>query len=114
MPGKPSTAPSPAIMVVDSNPRELAWIEEELRRRYAEDYQIVGKRSTTSALMTLKQMSESGETVAVILAEHWMEDLPGADFLGLVRRHHPDAKRALLVQWRAWADPATAKAILQA
>ena len=114
MPGEPSKAPNPAIVVVDSNAEELARTEEELKRRYAEDYRIIGKRSTTSALVTLKQMSEAGESVAVILAEQWMPDLAGADFLDRVRKHHPDAKRALLVKWRAWAHPDTAKAILRA
>jgi thioredoxin reductase (NADPH) len=114
MEGEPPKRANPAIVVVIHDADELASIEEELRRRYAEDYRIIGKRSTTSALVTLKQMAETEEPVAVILAEHGMADLAGGDFLGLVRREHPDAKRALLVEWRAWADPETSKAILQA
>jgi thioredoxin reductase (NADPH) len=105
---------APGIVVVDSDPEELASIEEELTRRYGEDYEIVAKRSTTAALMTLKKMHEADQTVAVVLAEHWMEDLAGAEFLAHARRHHPDAKRALLVKWRAWADRNTAAAILNA
>src|SRR5690242_6545407 len=114
MEGEPPKRANPAIVVVIHDADELASIEEELRRRYAEDYRIIGKRSTTSALVTLKQMAETEEPVAVILAEHRMADLAGGEFLGLVRREHPDAKRALLVEWRAWADPETSKAILQA
>jgi thioredoxin reductase (NADPH) len=109
-----SKTTSPAIVVVDSDQDALDKTVEELGRRYSDDYTIVGKRSTTAALMTLKNMREAGETVAVVLAEQWMEDLAGADFLALARKHHPDAKRALLVKWRSWADRDTAKAILEA
>jgi thioredoxin reductase (NADPH) len=111
---QPRNTPRPAIVVVDSDAAELASIEEELGRRYSQDYLIVGKRSTTAALMTLKKMADAGETVALVLAEQWMEDLKGADFLAVARKQHPDAKRALLVKWGAWADRSTASAILNA
>jgi thioredoxin reductase (NADPH) len=104
----------PAIFVVDSDPVALNRIKRELDRRYALDYRIECKRSTTAALAALKQMHDAGETVAMVLAEQWMEDLEGVRFLERARQHHPDAKRALLVAWRAWADPDTARAILGA
>ena len=50
--GEPSRDRKPAIVVVDSDADQLAWLEEELQRRYAEDYRIIAKRSTTSALTT--------------------------------------------------------------
>jgi thioredoxin reductase (NADPH) len=104
----------PAIVVVDSDGEALDKIEAELERRYSEDYRIMCRRSTTGALAVLKRMHDAGETVAVILAEQWMEDLEGARFLERARQHHPDAKRALLVKWGAWADRPTADAILRA
>src|SRR5947208_1055547 len=94
----------PAIVVVDSDQKALDKIENELQRRYAEDYRIVSRRSTTAALVALKTMRDAGERVALVLAEQWMEDLPGARFLERARQHHPDAKRALLVRWGAWSD----------
>jgi thioredoxin reductase (NADPH) len=104
----------PAIVVVDRDPESLAAIEAELQRRYAHEYRIVSKRSTTSALATLKTMADGGEPVAVILAEQWMEDLEGGKFLEHARTFHPEAKRALLMKWGAWGDRPTADAVLRA
>jgi thioredoxin reductase (NADPH) len=106
--------PPPAIVVVDSSQEALDKIEDELQRRYAEDYRIICRRSTTAALAALKMMRDAGERVALVLAEQWMEDLPGSRFLERARQHHPDAKRAMLVKWGAWSDRPTADAILQA
>jgi thioredoxin reductase (NADPH) len=104
----------PVIFVVDGDQQALDKIERELQRRYAEDYRIVGRRSTTAALAALKMMRDAGERVALVLAEQWMEDLPGSRFLERTRQHHPDAKRAMLVRWGAWSDRPTADAILHA
>ena len=72
------------------------------------------KRSTTAALAALAGMRDAGEHVAVVLAEQWMDDLPGGDFLERTRSLHPEAKRALLVKWGAWGDQRHADAILRA
>ena len=111
---EPSGPPRPSIVVVDNDPASLGKIERELERRYALDYRIVCKRSTTAALAALAGMRDAGEHVAVVLAEQWMDDLPGGDFLERTRSLHPEAKRALLVKWGAWGDRATADAILRA
>ncbi len=104
----------PAIVAVDRDAESLALIEEELVRRYEPDYRIVCERSTTAALAELEHMQESGEGVAIVLAEHWADGLTGGEFLVEVRRLHPEAKRALLIRWGAWGDRPTADAILRA
>jgi thioredoxin reductase (NADPH) len=113
-PASTPSGPRPAIVVVDSDQASLDRIEWELDRRYAQDYRIVCKRSTTAALAVLAGMRDAGEPVAVVLAEQWMHDLQGGDFLERTRSFHPDAKRALLVRWGAWGDRDTADAILRA
>ncbi len=111
----PSAAANrPAIVAVDSDTDALEMIERELERRYAQDYRIVCKRSTTAALAALKTMRDAGQAVALVLAEQWMHDLSGGEFLDRTRNDHPDAKRALLMKWGAWGDRPTADAVLRA
>ena len=55
-----------------------------------------------------------GKNVAVILAEQWLPGTTGVELLTQARAEHPHAKRALLVDWGAWADPPTAEAIVSA
>ena len=104
----------PAIVVVDNDRAALDLVERALSRRYSQDYRIVCKHSTTSALSTLAQMANREEEVAIVLAEQWMDDLNGSKFLERARHHHPDAKRALFMKWGAWGDPRTRAAVLNA
>jgi thioredoxin reductase (NADPH) len=98
-------------MVVDGNERELARAVAELHRRYGTDYRIVSERSAMVALACLEATRAANEAVAVVLADQWLPELTGEEFLARVRDLHPHAKRALLVPWGAWADPPTAAAI---
>ena len=103
----------PSLVVVDGDERDLARTVAELQRRYGSDYRIVAERSAMVALAHLEATSAS-EAVAVVLADPWLPDLTGEEFLARVRGLHPHAKRALLVPWGAWADPPTAAAIHRA
>ena len=104
----------PSLVVVDGNERELARTAAELRRRYGSDYRIVAELSAVVALARLEAMVASSEAVAVVLADQWLRELTGEEFLARVRDLHPHAKRGLLVPWGAWADPPTAAAIHRA
>jgi thioredoxin reductase (NADPH) len=104
----------PSLVAVDGDERELARIAAELHRRYDGDYPIVAERSATDALARLEEMRAASEVVAVVMADQWLPDLTGDEFLARVRDLHPLAKRALLVSWGAWADPPTAAAIHRA
>lgn len=46
--GEPKTF-RPVILAVDDEPRELERVETELRKRYAEDYRVVGEGSAEAA-----------------------------------------------------------------
>ena len=107
-------ADQPSLVVVDGDERELTRTAAELRRRYGSDYRIVAERSASVALGRLEAMVAASEPVAVVLADQWLPDLTGEEFLARVRDLHPHAKRGLLVPWGAWADPPTAAAIHRA
>jgi thioredoxin reductase (NADPH) len=110
-PAQQST-PRPVLVVVDDDPEALERINAELCRRYAADYAVTCTRSPTEALAKLEELRESGGQVALVLADQWMPDLTGSNLLARARELHPHAKRGLLVDWGAWGDPDTARAIL--
>src|SRR4029079_18198916 len=60
---------------------------------------IVGHASAGAALEELAAVRDAGESVALIIADQWMPELPGVELLGRAREIDPEAKRALLVAW---------------
>ena len=103
----------PVLLCVDDDPEALARIEDALCKRYAADYQVVSERSGAEALARLEACRAAGHEVAIVLAEHWMPELTGAELLGKVKQLHPHTKRALLINFGAWGDRPTADAVLQ-
>jgi thioredoxin reductase (NADPH) len=106
------SAARPVLLAIDDDPKSLELLEEELRRRYAADYNIRCTSSPGEALAELEALRDRGEQVAVVLADQWMPETTGGELLARVRVLHPHAKRALLVDWGAWGDLDTMRAIL--
>jgi thioredoxin reductase (NADPH) len=104
----------PVLLAVDDDPAVLGDVERELRDRYATSYRVVCTGSPDEALTLLSDLSAAGEDVALVLAAQWLAGTTGSELLERVRQLHPDAKRGLLVPWRAWGDRPTAEAILDA
>ena len=107
MPGKP------VIVAVDDDPLALDRVLDELRRRYARDYDVVGETSADAALARIEKLDQP---LALVLADQWLREphLTGESVLGRTRELHPAAKRALLLDWGAWGDHATEEAVLRA
>jgi thioredoxin reductase (NADPH) len=104
----------PVLLVVDDDPASLDRTGQELGRRYSSDYRIVCERSAPGALQTLDDMRAAGDEVAVVLADQWIPEITGSEFLARVRELHPHAKRGLLIAWGAWGDRPTADAVMRA
>src|SRR3954463_14401834 len=102
----------PVLLAVDDERGPLNLIEEALCRRYAADYRVVCHASSADALRDLEAMRAAGEPVAAVLAAQWPPPPTGSELLARARDLHPHAKRALLVDWGSWGDPATVRAIL--
>jgi thioredoxin reductase (NADPH) len=103
-------AERPVIMVVDDEPTALAAILDALTRRFGGDYRIVPHLSAPTALDAVSKIKEDGEEIALVIADQWMPEMTGSEFLGRVRSIEPMAKRGLLV---AWGDHAASPTILQ-
>lgn len=108
------TRAAPTLLVVEDDPGARQRIEAELSRRYGAEYRVVCTRSADAAVDDLNRARDAGEDVALVLADHWLGETTGSDFLARVRGLHPHAKRALLVDWGAWGHRPTAEAILEA
>jgi thioredoxin reductase (NADPH) len=104
-------AVKPVVMAVDDDAGALERMTTELVRRYGEDYRVLCQPSATAAAEQLAKLREADEDVALVLADQWMPGLEGTELLARTRELHPLARRALLIDWGAWADRATADAI---
>jgi thioredoxin reductase (NADPH) len=106
--------PKPRILVVEDESEVRARIRGELERRYGADYRVRCVGSATDALARIEGWRDAGDPVALVLADQWMPDMLGEDFLACARALYPDAKRALLVKFGAWGHRDTADAMLRA
>lgn len=104
----------PVVLVVEGNRETLERVERELARRFGGDFRIRGERSAQAALDQLEEARAHDEAVALVLVGHDLDGRPGAELLRHTRTLHPDARRALLMNWGAWADRPTADAVLAA
>ena len=107
-------AMTPVILVVEDDDGARAQIRGELERRYGGDYRVTCQRSALAALDELKGMRAAEEPVALVLADQWMPDLTGEEFLAHAKSLYPDTKRGLLVDFGDWGDRDTADAMLRA
>jgi CheY-like chemotaxis protein len=89
----------PVIFAVDSGAESFARIEYGLRRRYANEYRVMCETSAMWGMKRLRDMKAAGEEVALILADQWMPDITGAEFLARAGQLFPTSKRAVLVEW---------------
>ncbi|NIK60085.1 FAD-dependent oxidoreductase [Kribbella shirazensis] len=107
-------AARPLLLVVDADPERLERCETELDRGFGADFRVRGELTAAEALDCLRRAHEWEQRVAVVLVDHALPDDERAEILAASRTLHPDARRALLIEWGAWADRTTASAILSA
>jgi thioredoxin reductase (NADPH) len=102
--------PKPMLVVVDSGSVSFRRIEYELRKRYDKDYQVVSIPSSKWGIKRLQEFKAAEQEVALVLADQWMPDMSGTEFVAQARQLFPTAKRALLI---AWGDRTAQEPILR-
>src|SRR5215813_6170119 len=99
----------PAFLIVDDDPEAVAALEEALNRRLAADYQIIAESSPERGLSVLQRLRDRGDHVAVVIADLWMPQMTGTEFLLRAHKIHPAARRALIADifdtYRSADDP---------
>ena len=93
----------------DSRTRDR--VEEELRKRYGADYQVIRTGSVEEALDVLSQLHDDQRQVSLVLADQWLPEATGTELLARARHIHPAARRVLLI---TWGDQASTEPILRA
>ena len=106
--------PGPVVLAVDEDANSLSDIERELRDRYERSYRIVCVGSAAEAEAELVRIAADAEEVALVLAGESLGGAPGSEFLGRVRRQHPQAQRGLLIDYANWGTRPTGQAIFAA
>ncbi|MGH1562783.1 FAD-dependent oxidoreductase [Mumia sp. DW29H23] len=107
-------AARPLLLAVDRDPDSLERLEGELTRAFGIDFRVRGELTADDAVRTLERAHERSAPVAVVLVDHALEPADRAAVLDAARRLHPDARRAMLVAWGAWASRDVARSILSA
>ena len=103
----------PLLLAVDADARQLGRIEGELQRAFGADFRVRGELLPEDGLRTLQGAKDRGERAAVVLVDESFSDDARAKIFETARSLHPNAKRALLVAWGAWAHPESAQKILR-
>ena len=103
----------PLLLAVEADARQLARIEGELQRAFGADFRVRGELLPEDALRVLQGAKDRNERAAVVLVDESFPDDARAKIFETARSLHPNAKRALLVAWGAWAHPESAQKILR-
>ena len=103
----------PLLLAVDADARLLGRIEGELQRAFGADFRVRGELLPEDAVRTLQGAKQRQERVAVVLVDDSLPDDARAEIFEAARGLHPNARRALLVPWGAWAHPESAQRILR-
>lgn len=114
MPTQDGVTSKPVIVAIDDEQDELARVKEELVDRYGRHYEVVCLSSPGEGMRSLASLAETGREVALVLADQSMQSMTGVELLSAAKAIDSGIKRGLLVPWGAWADEATAKAIVEA
>ena len=101
----------PAILIVDADADSLAVLVDEVRARYGRDYLVLPHSSSARALEQVRALTDSGQEVALILADQWLPATSGVELLAAAHQVSRTARRALLIRW---GDRSTAGPILSA
>jgi thioredoxin reductase (NADPH) len=91
----------PVLLAVDDEAAAVALVGAELRKRYGADYRVVCEQSARAALRALEAARDSGEQVALLLADLTMPEMTGLEFLSRAHELHPQASRVLMFDWVA-------------
>lgn len=104
----------PSILAVDADEGALRTTEGELLERYRASYRVVCVATVAAAEAELGRVADAGEEVALVLAGDSLAGSPGRELLGRVRKLHPQAQRALLIDSAAWGSAPTGGEIFEA
>ena len=103
----------PLLLAIDADARQLGRIETELQRGFGADFRVRGELRHDDGVRTLQGAHDRHESIALVLVDDGFTEEQRSEVFATARTLHPDARRALLVPWGAWAKRESAHTILQ-
>jgi thioredoxin reductase (NADPH) len=88
----------PVLFVIDDDAGVMRTLQDDLGRRFGEDFRVIAESSATAGLAMLRELASQHEPVALLIVDHDMTEMAGVDFLARAHEMHPLAKRVLLVE----------------
>ena len=87
----------PVLFLLDDEPGVVHALQDDLSRRFGQDFRVVATTSAKAALTELADLADRRQLVALLIAGHAMTEMPGVEFLAQAHELHRLAKRVLLV-----------------
>jgi thioredoxin reductase (NADPH) len=94
----PERPDRPVVLVVDDDLGVVHAMNEDLSRRFGHDFRVIGETSATTGLAMLRELAVAQQSVALLIADNEMAEMPGVDFLADAHKMHPLARRVLLIE----------------
>jgi thioredoxin reductase (NADPH) len=88
----------PVLFVIDDDAGVVRALRGDLSRRFSQDFRVIGESSAAAGLATLRKLTDDHDTVALLIVDHDMSEMPGVEFLAQAHQLHPQARRVLLVE----------------
>jgi thioredoxin reductase (NADPH) len=101
----------PVVLVAVASDRGRADVVGQLERRYSADYRIVEADGPEEGRESVRELANAGEQLALLLADDDGSGEASSTLFAEARHVFPDARRGLVIEWGAWADPATTEII---
>ena len=89
---------APVLFLVDDDRGVVQALQDDLDRRFGQDFRVMGTSSAIAGLATLRGLAAAQQPVALLIAGHAMSEMPGVEFLAHAHDLYPLAKRVLLVE----------------
>ena len=99
--------PVPILLIASTDTASRRTLEDELRRRYGADYEVVVCVDYAHGRAVLEGLRRWKRAVALILGCYGPGDHGGLDFLRRAYGYHPAAKRGVVVTWGDFASAPT-------
>jgi thioredoxin reductase (NADPH) len=87
----------PLLFLVDDDTDAVRRLGHDLERRYGADYDIASVMSPVDGLTHLQDLQGRDAQVALLIADQWMSEMTGIEFLIKAHEIHPDARRLLVI-----------------
>jgi thioredoxin reductase (NADPH) len=71
----------PVLFVIDADAEIARALRDDLSRRFGKDFRVIAESSAAAGLATLRELAAGQHSVALLIADHHMHEMPGAEFL---------------------------------